>query len=375
VSRTLEIVETALLWSACGAAAAWLISWPLRRRSQSGALVSVSLVATVASVAAVIGNTRAMFLTMESQYITIGVAVIAGLLAAGTAAASARSLRRGTLEISAAVDAIRLGDQPLAGSRRLPTELAQLRRQLAETAETLAETRSREHALENSRHELVAWISHDLRTPLAGLRAMAEALEDGVAAVPQTYYKRIKVEVDRLTGMVNDLFEISRLQAGTHVRSHERVNLEDLVSDCVAAMEPVASLRGVRLVGESSTAAEVLGNGGELNRALTNLVVNAIRYSAPDGVVRVSLRASEDRAAAVVLVRDSCGGIDPHDLSRIFDVGFRGEPARTPQNGLGLGAGLGLSISRGIVDAHAGRIAASNVEGGCEFVVRLPLAS
>ncbi len=231
--------------------------------------------------------------------------------------------------------------------------------------------------MESSRRELVAWVSHDLRTPLAGLRAMAEALEDGVADSPDRYHKQIRIEVDRLAGMVDDLFEISRLQAGAPSSRTDRVSLDDLVSDCVAALEPVAGLQGVRLVGRSGSTADVVGNGAELNRALTNLLVNAIRHTAPDGTVEITLRSTADSASptAEVTVRDECGGIADHDLARVFDVGYRGEQARTPQPGLGGGAGLGLAITRGIVTAHDGSVDVSNASGGCAFTVRLPLAS
>jgi signal transduction histidine kinase len=377
VNHTLDIVLTALLWGAGGAIAAWLVTWPLRRRSLTGVLISVALVATGASVAAVIGNTQAMFLTMADEYVTVTVAVVAGLMAALAGAASARRFARDNKAVHAAVDALREGRVPADGGRRLSRELQQLRTELAETARTLAESRDRERALESSRRELVAWVSHDLRTPLAGLRAMAEALEDGVAAAPERYYKQIRIEVDRLAGMVDDLFEISRLQAGAASARSDRVSLDDLVSDCVAALEPVAGLQGVRLIGKASDAAEVVGNGAELNRALTNLLVNAIRHTAPDGTVEITVRSTGESTApaAEVTVRDECGGIAPDDLGRVFEVGFRGEAARTPQPGLGGGAGLGLAITRGIVTAHDGSVEVHNATGGCTFTVRLPLAS
>ncbi|MEO6704023.1 MAG: HAMP domain-containing sensor histidine kinase [Jatrophihabitantaceae bacterium] len=376
MNHTLDIIGTALVWGAGGALIAWLLTWPLRRRSQAGVLISVAIVATVASVAALWGNIRAMFLPSDDAPAIVVGALVAGVMAALAAALAARTFARDNESIQLAVDALRQGRVPVLGDRRLSGELQQLHEELASTAHTLAESRNRERALESSRRELVAWVSHDLRTPLAGLRAMAEALEDGVAASPERYHKQIRVEVDRLAGMVDDLFEISRLQAGAPSSRTDRVSLDDLVSDCVAAMEPVAGLQGVRLIGRSDAAAEVVGNGAELNRALTNLLVNAIRHTGPDGTVEISLRASQDSAAptAEVTVRDECGGIAPKDLARVFEVGFRGEPARTPQPGLGAGAGLGLAITRGIVSAHEGSVDVSNAPGGCEFIVRLPLA-
>jgi signal transduction histidine kinase len=377
MSHTLAIVGTALLWGAGGAVLAWLATWPVRHRSQAGVLISVAIVATVASVAAVYGNTRAMFLSSDEAFMTMLVALVAGVMAALAAARAARTFAQDNKSIHAAVDALRQGRLPREDGRRLSGELQQLHAELAETARTLTESRNRERALELSRRELVAWVSHDLRTPLAGLRAMAEALEDGVAASPERYHKQIRIEVDRLNGMVDDLFEISRLQAGAPATRTDRVSLDDLVSDCVAALEPVAGLQGVRLVGRATASAEVVGNGAELNRALTNLLVNAIRHTGPDGTVEIVLRASDDsqQPTAEVTVSDECGGIALDDLNRVFDVGFRGEPARTHQPGLGAGAGLGLAITRGIVAAHDGSVDVHNAEGGCAFTVRLPLAS
>ena len=376
------IVGTALLWGAGGAVLAWLATWPVRRRSQAGVLISVAIVATVASVAAVYGNTRAMFLGSDDAFATVVVAVVAGVLAAFTAAWSARTFARDNRSIQAAVRALQRGAVPAEDGRRLSGELQQLHVQLAETGRTLAESRDRERALESSRRELVAWVSHDLRTPLAGLRAMAEALEDGVASSPERYHKQIRIEVDRLNGMVDDLFEISRLQSGAPGTRSDRVSLDDLVSDCVAALEPVADLQGVRLVGRAVTSAEVVGNGAELNRALTNLLVNAIRHTRPDGTVAIVLRASDDPSGTVsevaeVTVSDECGGIIESDLARVFEVGFRGAPARNRpphESGLGAGAGLGLAITRGIVAAHDGSVEVRNQGAGCAFTVRLPLA-
>ncbi|MCW2539231.1 MAG: hypothetical protein JWN95_956 [Frankiales bacterium] len=388
MNHSLRIIGTALLWGAGGALAAWLITWPLRRRSQAGLLVSITLVGTGSSVAAVFGNTRAMFLATDDGYVTVVVAVVAGVLAAGAAALAGRTFARDKKALLLAIGALREERVPTDDGRRLSGELESLRRDLDLTARTLAESRERERALESSRRELFAWVSHDLRTPLAGLRAMAEALEDGLASSPERYHKQIRIEVDRLTGMVDDLFEISRLQSGAPRPRIERVNLTDLVSDCLAALEPVAVLHGVQLVGHATTdiMAEVSGNGSELNRAVTNLIVNAIRHTVSGGAVTIALTTSPVDGAAAgsvggasqlakLTVRDQCGGIAEVDLARVFDVGFRGEPARTPQANLGAGAGMGLAITRGILAAHGGTIDVRNLAGGCAFTVTLPASS
>ena len=220
----------------------------------------------------------------------------------------------------------------------------------------LAEARDRERALEASRRELVAWVSHDLRTPLAGLRAMAEALEDGVVTDRQTvsrYHAQIRAETDRLTLMIDDLFELSRIHAGALRLSRQVVGLGDLIGEALTSAEPLARAKGVRLRGSAVPGLPVWVDTAEVGRALLNLVVNAIRHTPSDGVVEVL--ADRESGMATVSVSDSCGGIPAEHLPRVFDVGFRGETARTPATGEG--AGLGLSIARGIIEAHRGQIA------------------
>jgi signal transduction histidine kinase len=375
VNDTLSIVLTASVWAAGGGLAVWLVTMPLRRRSIVALLASVVLTGTVASVAAVIGSVHAMFLTTNELVVTVTVAIVAGLAAAVTAAAAGRRLTKDNRALRRAVTEVGLGRVPDDEGPKLTSQLDDVRRELSATARRLAASRERERALEASRRELVAWVSHDLRTPLAGLRAMTEALEDGLVDDPQLSYKRMHADVDRLATMVDDLFELSRIQSGTFAVATERISLDDVVSDCLAALQPLAAEQGVLLRGHSDRALAVTGNVRELNRALTNLVANAIRHTGSGGTVDVDIRPApvdDADAAAIVRVRDQCGGIPDVDVPRLFDVGFRGEPARTPQSEPVSGAGLGLAITRGIVEAHRGSVDVHNVPGGCEFTVRLP---
>ena len=256
---------------------------------------------------------------------------------------------------------------------RLAAEFETLSDELATAHEKIAESRARERALEASRRELVAWVSHDLRTPLAGLRAMAEALEDGVVVnfeTVTTYHTQIRREADRLSAMIDDLFELARIHAGALRLSRRLVGLDDLVAEALASTEPLARAKGVRLRGSSVRGLPVLVDADEFGRALRNLVTNAIRHTPSDGLVEV--QGDVHRGMACVSVVDACGGIPEEALPRVFDVAFRAETARTP--GPDNNAGLGLSIARGIVEAHAGQIAVQNMARGCQFVIRLPLA-
>jgi signal transduction histidine kinase len=362
----------ALLWAAIGGVLAWLITYPLHRRSLAGLLAAVVATSTGATVAGVIGSVHEMSLPRREEWSTISVAVVAGIVAAIIAAGAAQRLARDNRALRDAVAELGAGRVPSSAGRRLSPQLERMRTELADTARRLAASRERERALESSRRELVAWVSHDLRTPLASLRAMTEALEDGIADDPDLYYKQMRASVDRLATMVDDLFELSRIQAGGFAHETEQVGLDDLVSDCLAALGPLAGAQGVRLTGRTEGAATVTGNGPELSRALINLVANAIRHTPVDGIVDV--RVATDGASAEVTVTDECGGIAEHELDRVFEVGFRGEPARSPSAQNPAGAGLGLAITRGIVEAHRGSVEVENVDRGCRFTMLLPVA-
>jgi len=250
----------------------------------------------------------------------------------------------------------------------MAAELAALSRELTATAAKLQESRERERRVESSRRQLVAWVSHDLRAPLAGLQAMAEALQDGIARDPARYHRQILAEVARLSVMVEDLFELSRIQSGTLALALAEVEAGDLVSDTVASMEPLAYARGIRLDGEAARSLVIRADARELSRALANLVTNAIRHTPEDG--RVLVRAAAGADGVLITVADACGGIPEADLGSVFDLAWRGSKARTP--GADAGAGLGLAIVRGIVEAHQGQVRVVNTRVGCRFEIRLP---
>jgi signal transduction histidine kinase len=251
-------------------------------------------------------------------------------------------------------------------------------RRLAAAAIWADQARERERQMEAGRRDLVAWVSHDLRTPLAGLRAMAEALEDGVVSDPVTvreYHRRIRTETDRMSLLVDDLFELSRINAGALRLALSRVPLADVVSDAIATTAPLAASRGVRIVAAESGWPTVVASEPELARVVANLLVNSVRYTPPDGTVQID--AGQDDDAVWLSVSDTCGGIPEADLPRVFDVAFRGERARTPSTrGPAIsptgGGGLGLAIVRGLIEAHGGRVQALNTHAGCSFVIRLP---
>ena len=370
-------LEYIALWTLVAAAVISVIGIVLLRllaaRSTSLMITVVVAASLLASMAGAAVIAYRMMGTPSDRDVMLTLIPVGGLAGVAVALVVARRLVSSSRALSAAVQGVGDNGVYVAPSRTLPAELSELSAELTATHERLAQARSRERALEASRRELVAWVSHDLRTPLAGLRAMAEALEDQVVVDPREvsrYHSQIRREVDRLTLMIDDLFELSRIHAGALRLSKGMVGLEDLVAEVVASAEPVARTKGVRLSGAAVRGMPVFVDSAEMGRALRNLVTNAIRHTPPEGGVDVL--AEVQHGLACVTVSDACGGIPPDDLPRVFDVAFRGEAARTP--GPQEGAGLGLSIARGIVEAHSGQIAVRNAGPGCQFLIRLPLA-
>ncbi|HEV7626493.1 MAG TPA: HAMP domain-containing sensor histidine kinase [Streptomyces sp.] len=379
------------LYAALGAAAVGLVGLlalrALRRRSVAVSLAVLTAVTVGSMLAGTLSVSWAMLLNKHDLGVVTTVCAMAAVTATATALLLARWVIGGHRALEQAARALgdAGADEPVGAvggrdgdkSRRpnggyiepatpMPAELASLSRQLADTSARLAASRDRERALEASRRELVAWISHDLRSPLAGLRAMAEALEDGIAEDPARYHRQMRGEVERLSGMVGDLFELSRIQAGSLTLSPTRMSVYDLVGDAIAGADALAKQRGVLLADDGVEQVPVEVDGKEMTRVLANLLVNAIHRTPADGTVAVGARREAD--GVVLSVTDGCGGIPLDDLPRVFDTGWRGTNARTPPGG----AGLGLAIVRGIVEAHQGRAAVRNVPGGCRFEVRLP---
>ncbi|SOE71570.1 histidine kinase [Streptomyces sp. OV198] len=360
------------LYAFLGAAAAGLLGagtlWLIRRRSLTVSLAVVAAVAVTAMLAGTLAVAWAMFLSSHDLGVVTTVVAMAAVVSLATALLLGRWVVARSRALTLAARSFGDGGDFAAPDGAATAELAALSRELQATSAKLAESRDRERALESSRRELVAWISHDLRTPLAGLRAMSEALEDGVAVDPDRYLRQIRTEVERLNDMVGDLFELSRIHAGTLALSPSRISLYDLVGDALAGADPLAREYGVRLVGDRIEPVPVEVDGKEMSRVLGNLLVNAIRRTPADGTVAIAAERSD--AGVVLSVTDGCGGIPEEDLPRVFDTGWRGTHARTPP----AGAGLGLAIVRGIVEAHQGQAAVHNVPGGCRFEVTLPMA-
>jgi signal transduction histidine kinase len=346
-----------------------------RRRPLRDAALVVALTPVVTVVVAAAIATVSMFLSTEQFGVLIAIVAFAGVSGIATSMVLARTLMRGSDALREAASALIRGEPYIGPSGTPSAELEALASELEAAHAKLDQARRHERAIEESRRELISWVSHDLRTPLAGIRAMAEALEDDVVSTDEDrslYHRRIRVEVDRLARMVDDLFALSRIHAGALKLSLQRIALTDVVREAVATAAPVASAKGITVTADGLDAAGpfVDVDPHALTRVVGNLLGNAIRHTPHDGSVEVA--ADHDDEFCYLSVTDECGGIADDDIGRVFEVAFRGTHARTPApDG---GAGLGLAIARGIVQAHEGRIRAENVGPGCRFTITLPLA-
>jgi signal transduction histidine kinase len=369
-SDQVQIVLIAGAWSAGVGVVGLAVAWWQRHRSLRWLTAWVAVVAVAAVLADVLGTARAMFLSGHDFSVVLLVALVAGLV--GVAFAFAVGAAFATWSNALRDEARRFGTSGSFTSTAVgPAELHELADELSRAGERLRESRVREERLEESRRELVSWVSHDLRTPLAGLRAMTEALEDGLAEDPARYHRQMRNEVDRMVRMVDDLFELSRIHAGVLQLRPQSVALGDLVSEAIAGADPVARARGVRLGGRVEQGLELSADPAELSRVIANLVMNAIRHTPADGVVSIEGRAVPEGVELSVV--DGCGGLSDDDILRVFDVGWQGSAARSPSPEVNpAGAGLGLAIVRGIVEAHSGQVAVANESTGCRFRVLLP---
>ncbi len=348
-----------------------------RRWSLGAQIVALTCSTVVAVTLGAYAASRAMFISQHDL-----TALVVVLLAAGTVAIVGTYVlgrRIGLASRALVATARRIGDEEPAAAapleRHAPAEFLDLESELAAARARLEDARTRQRTLEASRRDLVAWVSHDLRTPLAGMRAIVEALEDGVVDDPRTverYLRTMREQVDHLAALVDDLFELSRTQAGALRLQFERVSLGDLVSDVLAGSVPVAAAKRVNLQGRLvGPPPELEVSTPEVLRALRNLLENAIRHTPSDGSVIVEAGIDDERPEyAYIAVRDTGGGVPVEDLERIFDVAFQGDRARTP--GTGVGAGLGLAIAKGFVEAHDGRLNVRNVGDGAIFTIELP---
>jgi signal transduction histidine kinase len=295
-----------------------------------------------------------MILSDHEAVLVAGIVLGAGVLAVFGAKLVANGILRDVEAIRDGLEAVGRGEREVRIATAARDELAELAVAAnAMIADLQAEGAARDQS-DSARRGLVAAVSHDLRTPITSLRLLADAVGDGIVdgETRRAYLARMRTHIDALSALIDDLFELSRLEAGDISWSLERVPLGELVSETVEAMRLEAEAKGVAVV--ASIPLELRpahANPEKLQRVLFNLIQNAIRHTPADGSVVV--RAEPVETGIEIEIADSGDGIAPEEREHVFTAFYRGgvDAART-----GEGAGLGLAVSRAIVEAHGGRI-------------------
>lgn len=280
------------------------------------------------------------------------------------------------LSVAAAAQRFTAGDRTARAPEGMAGEIGVLAASFNRMADELATAERQRAQLEAARRDLLAAVSHDLRTPLASMRAAVEALLDGLVTEPvevRRYLESVQGEVVHLAELVTDLFELSQIDAGVLRLNLEASPLGDLVWSAIEGVGALADERGVHLYGEvPADLPPALIDGARVGRVLRNLLQNALRHTPSDGSVTVRVADAGD--ALAVSIVDTGEGIAGEELERIWERFYRGERSRARERGTP-GVGLGLAIARGLVEAHGGRIWAESEPGrGSRFTFTIPKA-
>lgn len=366
------IVLTSLLCAAVVAVIALLLVRVLRRHSLRAQLIVVSSAGVAAMAASVLAISVQMYISehdLTGLVYVVGASLLLGVL---VAVVMARAVRSSVSRFSSSLE--RIGDGGAVEAQRTGSrELDDLSAQLAAVSTKLDAARRELEQLDSARRRFFAWIAHDLRTPLTAVRALAETIEGGVSESPERFAGEVRAQVETMSRMVDDLFELSTLTSGAVQLRTQQVDLLDVVSDAVADVAPAAQRHGVRIV-ERGIAGHVLwADPHHLGRIVVNLLTNAVRH-APSGSEIVISATEIDGGRLVLGVLDHGAGVAMEDLDRMFDVGWREDAARTTtvDDAVASGAGLGLSIARGLARAHGGDVVAERTDEGFRMNVLLP---
>jgi signal transduction histidine kinase len=335
-------------------------------RRQFGFAAAIALAITLA---AVIAAAERMFVSSHDATLVSAVVIGAAVVAVRAAQLLSAGVARDVDSVRTALTAVGAGERQVVIPSGGCDEVAALAADVEAMVELLRAEEQRRATADQARRDLVAAVSHDLRTPLASLRLLAEAVDDQIVEGEERarYLAQMQTHIRALSSMIDDLFELSRLEAGEIEWSIQQVEVAQLVGETVEAMQPQARSRGVDVVAELPTDPAIARADPErLQRVLFNLIQNALRHTPADGSVTV--RAESAVGAVEVEVADTGEGIPPAERERIFEAFVRGgDDSRS-----GDGAGLGLAISRAIVEGHGGRIWLAPTERGTRVRFSVP---
>lgn len=368
----LQIIGTAAGAAAVTGIAAALILRLARRAPLIVHVVVIVVAAVLAVAGGIVLTANGMYISESDTVVALTVTAVSGIVAVGVAILLSSALSRDARALGR--DARRLGaGEAVAPADRSTAELDDVQGELVTSSERLLRARDDAERAEQARRELVTRIAHDLLAPVASIQAISEMLEDGLSSEPERHARQLGAHVSRLQSLVGDLFELSRIDAGTLGLAVETVSLTDLASDLVAEHGELARSHDVALALSAGTGVTAALDARQFSRALVNVLINAIEHSPAGGTVMVAVGTEGDDA--VISVRDQGPGFDPGEVAMVFEAGWRGTSARSaPRVGIAGGAGLGLAITRAIVEAHGGSASAHDTGGGAEVCLRVPRA-
>lgn len=338
-----------------------------RLRTLRAQLLMISCAGTV--MGAVVAWLLATLMILEESQLapTIAVLAVTSLLAAMIVGVASTSLGAAAHRLVDTVEAIEGGDRDVRSGLDRRDELGKVADALDHLTVRLAELEDERARLDAERAFMLSSISHDLRSPLAALRAAVEAVIDGVAPDPDRYLRSMRADVDALGSLVDDVFLLASIQSGRLHLERELVDLSECCDEAIEALAPIAHERGVHVRLDAAIHGRVRGNARAIGRVVRNLLDNAIRHAPEGSTVEVVVGVE---GAPRVTVTDAGEGFPGQFAERAFDVWARADESRNRTTG---GAGLGLAIARGLVDAHGGRIWIEPPPGGC-VAFELPAA-
>lgn len=368
-SEAAELAILIVVAIALSAAATAIAAPRMARASLRVRLVSIAAFATLIGFANLVVLSLLMLVDTHVATVLAVLLVYSTAAAIGAALATARATSSALAKVGDTARRLAAGDlDARTGDLGVGEEIDSLARSLDEMAERLSSSLEREREAEAQRRNLVTAVSHDLRTPLSGLRAMIESIQDGVADDPATirrYVHEMGASVASLVGLVDDLFELVQLDVGAIQAETERARVGEVVRSALAACEAQASTKGLVVKARIDGAAEVRCSP-RLTRVVQNLLQNAIRHTPSDGTIVIE--ASHHERELELAVTDNGDGIDRAALDRVFDPFWRGDSARA-----GDGSGLGLALAKRIVEALGGSIAVESESArGSRFAVMVP---
>ena len=320
---------------------------------------------------------KLMFINYHDLTLTTISLVFAGLTAIGVGFFVANNMTERIRRLAHAANRLARGDLSTRLAVNGNDELAELTKTFNAMAHSLQEVDEQKRVLEQTRRDLIAWVSHDLRTPLATMRVMIEAMADGVVTDPETvsrYLENTQNEIRHLSHLIDDLFELAQLDVGHLNLAFQNASLRDLISDTIGTMSARAQLHNVRLHGDVPDDLDLIYMAPDkIQRVLYNLVDNAVNYTPPGE--EVHLTAHRAGNTIQIDVHNTGVVISQEDLPEIFNSFYRGERSRARSDSGQRGTGLGLAIARGFVEAHHGRIwVESAPESGTTFSFTIPRA-